>query len=188
MKAIEAKGFAFTRPMMDNSSELARVINEASLTATDAVNRSMKELQDVDRHGDHPVGAARSTARSRNCRSRRARSSPSRPARSAVRSRSLTDTTGTAVDPVGHRRQPYGQGSSRTGRQGVIEQSRQTATATVAEILETHGMLRSDTTALFERLRDANSLLQEVLSRRPEQHRLDRAASVLARDRVRRAP
>ena len=31
-------------------------------------------------------------------------------------------------------------------------------------MLETHGMLRSDTTALFERLREANILLQEVLS------------------------
>ena len=31
-------------------------------------------------------------------------------------------------------------------------------------MLETQGMLRSDTTALFERLREANILLQEVLS------------------------
>ena len=31
-------------------------------------------------------------------------------------------------------------------------------------MLETHGMLRSDTTTLFERLREANILLQEVLS------------------------
>ena len=31
-------------------------------------------------------------------------------------------------------------------------------------MLETHSMLRSDTTALFERLREANILLQEVLS------------------------
>ena len=34
----------------------------------------------------------------------------------------------------------------------------------VSEMLETHGMLRSDTTTLFERLREANILLQEVLS------------------------
>ena len=31
-------------------------------------------------------------------------------------------------------------------------------------MLETHGMLRSDTTVLFERLREANGLLQEVLA------------------------
>ena len=31
-------------------------------------------------------------------------------------------------------------------------------------MLETHNMLRADTTALFERLREANILLQEVLS------------------------
>src|SRR4029077_2447996 len=46
----------------------------------------------------------------------------------------------------------------------AVEQSRQTATVTVAEMLETHGMLRSDTTAMFERLKEANGLLQEVLS------------------------
>ncbi len=46
----------------------------------------------------------------------------------------------------------------------AVEQSKQTASATVSEILETHDMLRSDTTALFERLREANILLQEVLS------------------------
>jgi hypothetical protein len=46
---------------------------------------------------------------------------------------------------------------------GAIDQSKEAAVSTVSEILETHGMLRADTTALFERLRDANSLLQEVL-------------------------
>ena len=46
----------------------------------------------------------------------------------------------------------------------AIEQSKQTATTSVTEMLETHNMLRSDTTALFERLREANILLQEVLS------------------------
>ena len=46
----------------------------------------------------------------------------------------------------------------------AIEQSKATAAATVSEMLETHGMLRSDTTALFERLREANIMLQEVLS------------------------
>src|SRR6185437_1998143 len=48
--------------------------------------------------------------------------------------------------------------------QKAIEQSKATATATVSEMLETHNMLRADTTALFERLREANIMLQEVLS------------------------
>ena len=47
---------------------------------------------------------------------------------------------------------------------GAIEELKQTAAATVAEMMETHTMLRSDSTALFERLREANILLQEVLS------------------------
>ena len=46
----------------------------------------------------------------------------------------------------------------------AIEESKQTAAATVSEMMETHTMLRSDSTALFERLREANILLQEVLS------------------------
>jgi hypothetical protein len=48
--------------------------------------------------------------------------------------------------------------------QKAIESSKATATATVSEMLETHNMLRADTTALFERLREANIMLQEVLS------------------------
>ena len=46
----------------------------------------------------------------------------------------------------------------------AIEQSRQVTTASVSEMLETHNMLRSDTATLFERLREANILLQEVLT------------------------
>jgi hypothetical protein len=46
----------------------------------------------------------------------------------------------------------------------AIEESKQATAATVAGMLETHTMLRSDSTALFERLREANILLQEVLS------------------------
>ncbi len=48
--------------------------------------------------------------------------------------------------------------------QTAIEHSKQTATSTVGAMMETHNLLRSDTTALFERLREANIMLQEVLS------------------------
>jgi hypothetical protein len=48
--------------------------------------------------------------------------------------------------------------------QKAIAQSQETATSTVREMMETHNMLRADTTALFERLREANIMLQEVLS------------------------
>ena len=48
--------------------------------------------------------------------------------------------------------------------QTAIEQSKQTAAASVSEMLETHNMLRGDSTTLYERLREANILLQEVLS------------------------
>jgi hypothetical protein len=46
---------------------------------------------------------------------------------------------------------------------GAIEQSKEAAAATVSELRETQGMLRADTSVLFERLRDANILHQEVL-------------------------
>ncbi len=46
---------------------------------------------------------------------------------------------------------------------GAIEDSKDVAISTVSEIHETHDMLRADATALFERLRDANDLLQNVL-------------------------
>ena len=44
-----------------------------------------------------------------------------------------------------------------------MAESKETAVATVSELLETHGTVRSDTTSLLERLREANGLLQEVL-------------------------
>ncbi|HEX3859310.1 MAG TPA: hypothetical protein VHV58_06875 [Pseudolabrys sp.] len=96
VKSIEDRSNIFTRSMMDNSAEIARMINTAGESASNAVNRTLNELQ--------------------------------------------------------------------TGAQGAIDVSKQTTTAAVTEMLETHNMVRSDTTALFERLREANIMLQEVLS------------------------
>ena len=58
----------------------------------------------------------------------------------------------------------HARGAAAGDKTGAIEESKQTAAATVAEMMETHTMLRSNSTALFERLREANILLQEVLS------------------------
>jgi hypothetical protein len=96
MASIEEKGFAFTRTMLDNSGEIARMINTAGETASNAVTRTLNDL---------------------------------------------TDTA-----------------------QKAIAVSKEMTTSTVSEMLETHNMLRADTTALFERLREANIMLQEVLS------------------------
>ena len=46
----------------------------------------------------------------------------------------------------------------------AIEQSRQASVAAVTEMQETSKILRTDTVALFERLREGNILLQEVLT------------------------
>ena len=118
VKSIEAKSFVFTQTMMDNSEEIARLINDLSQNATSAMTRTLGQLQ----QGTQSVTDA---------------------AKQAI-TRSLEDL----------------QAATRTS----IEELKQTAAATVADMLETNSMLRSDTTALFERLREANILLQEVLS------------------------
>src|SRR5947207_3875803 len=81
--------------MVQNSEEIAKLINEASAKATSSITRTVGELDNAAR--------------------------------------------------------------------GAIERSQKAASAAVTEMMETHGMLRNDTSALFERLREANVLLQEVL-------------------------
>jgi hypothetical protein len=46
VKSIEAKSFVFTQTMMDNSEEIARLINDASQTATGAMTRTLGQLQE----------------------------------------------------------------------------------------------------------------------------------------------
>jgi hypothetical protein len=46
VKSIEAKSFIFTQTMMDNSEEIARLINEASQAATVAMTRTLGQLQE----------------------------------------------------------------------------------------------------------------------------------------------
>jgi hypothetical protein len=96
VNAIEAKGFDFTRTMLDNSGELARLINEAGETAAVRVNDTLVTLH------------------------------------------------ATAHE--------------------AIEKAQATTSSAVSEMIETHNMLRTDTVSLFERLREANFLLQEVMS------------------------
>src|SRR6185503_1303331 len=140
VKAIEAKGFNFTQTMMDNSEHIARLISEASETATGSVNQSLKELQTSH------IAATETTGEAVNRSIRELREAAELATQSAAKTitrtlKELQDTT-----------------------QAAVEQSKQSASAAVSEILETQNMLRSDTNALFERLREANILLQEVLS------------------------
>ena len=141
VKAIEAKGFTFTQTMMDNSEHIARLINEATESGTGAVARSLKELQT---HPEHRRSQASNDVRP--------------PAVKDLRDSAELATQGAAKTIARTLRE------LQETTQAAVEQSKQTASAAVSEMLETHGMLRSDTTALFERLREANILLQEVLS------------------------
>src|SRR5207244_4070425 len=66
----------------------------------------------------------------------------------------------------------------------AIDQSRQVSIAAVTEMQETSKILRTDTVALFERLREGTILLQEVLAgahHRPPHHRPRPAAVALHR-------
>ena len=96
VSAIEAKGFDFTRTMLDNSGELARLINEAGESASGKVAGTLESLQSAANE--------------------------------------------------------------------AIDRTQATTSAAVSEMVETHNMLRTDTVSLFERLREANILLQEVMS------------------------
>ena len=140
VKAIEAKGFNFTQTMMDNSEQIARLINEASESATGAVSQSLKELQTSH------IAATETTSEAVNRSIKDLRETAEMATQSA--SKTITRTLKELQDTT----------------QAQVEQSKQTASTAVSEILETQNMLRSDTTALFERLREANILLQEVLS------------------------
>ena len=82
--------------MMDNSGELARLINEAGENATGRVNDTFNNLQNA--------------------------------------------------------------------AQAAINHSQQAASAAVADMMDVHNKLRNESTGLFERLREANLLLQEVLT------------------------
>jgi hypothetical protein len=140
VKAIEAKGFNFTQTMMDNSEQIARLINEASASATGAVNQSLQHL-----HSSHSaVGEQSNEAVVRTIKELRETAEIATQGASKTIARTLREL--------------------QESTQAAVEQSKQSASAAVSEILETQNMLRSDTTALFERLREANILLQEVLS------------------------
>ena len=96
LKAIETRSQTFSQSMLGHGTDVARTITSAGELATNAVNKSLKELEQ----------------------------------------------------------------SSRT----AIDQSRQVSVAAVTEMQETSKILRTDTVALFERLREGNILLQEVLT------------------------
>ena len=140
VKAIEAKGFTFTRTMMDNSEQIARLINEASEHATAAVARSISEM-----HAGAKVATENTTAAvARSIKDLADSADAAAKGASSTVTRTLRDL--------------------QEQTHSAVETSKQTAATAVSEMLETHATLRSDTTALFERLREANILLQEVLS------------------------
>jgi hypothetical protein len=140
VQAIETKGLTFTKTMLDNSEHIARLINDASETATNQLSRSIKEM-----HAGTQVATENSAAAiARSMQELQSSAEAATKGAATMIARTLREL--------------------QEGTQSAVETSRQTAAAAVSEMLETHGMLRSDTTALFERLREANILLQEVLS------------------------
>jgi hypothetical protein len=162
VKAIEVKGLAFTQTMMDNSEQIARLINEASETATGSVNESIKQMQTTTQ------GASQAVATSVNQSIQQVQTT------AAEASQATTSAINQSIKELQNNSLEVSRNAAATVQRtlrdlqeqthSAVEHSKQTAAAAVSEMLETHGMLRSDTTALFERLREANILLQEVLS------------------------
>jgi hypothetical protein len=140
VNAIETKGITFAQTMMDNSESIARLINESADKATNALSHSVKEM-----HSATQTATENSTeAISRSMKELQEQTEAASKDASAAISRTLREL--------------------QEQSNATIEQSKQTAAGAVSQMLETHAMLRSDTTSLFERLREANILLQEVLS------------------------
>src|SRR5205823_3219758 len=73
--------------------------------------------------------------------------------------RSITSAGDLATGAIGKSLKDLEQAS-----RSAIDQSRQVSIAAVTEMQETSKVLRTDTVALFERLREGNILLQEVLT------------------------
>jgi hypothetical protein len=140
VSAIESKGFDFTRTMLDNSNELARVINDAGETATARVNQTMQNLHHTAREAIEQSQRVTSESVAQALRT----------AREAIE-QSQQVTAETVAQAVSTTRE-------------AIEQSQRVATESVNQVMETHARLRGESTTLFERMREANVLLHEVLT------------------------
>src|SRR5262249_4443567 len=162
VQTIEAKGFAFTRTMMDNSNQIARQINEASDAATGAVSRSLQDLQTSH------IAATETTTEAVTRKLKELQESSQAAVEHTTEAvtrkvRELQESSQAAVEHTTEAVTRKVRELHET-TQVSVEQTKHTASSAVSEILETQNMLRADTTALFERLREANILLQEVLS------------------------
>jgi hypothetical protein len=161
--ALTAKGTVdeSTGTIVRSMHELQQTAIVAANESAGAISRSVTELQKiaVTSANDSSSAISRSVMELQQTATTAASESATIISRS-VRELQLTATT-SAAESADTITRAVADLHEKT--RGAIEQSRQTATVTVAEMLETHGMLRSDTTAMFERLKEANDLLQQVL-------------------------
>jgi hypothetical protein len=133
------------------SSELTRLLDDKSSALVTAIGLKTSELgNELSRVTEVTTTAidSKGTAFSRSLRET-----------SQEVARSITEASDRAANDVTRVIKDLEESSAST-----IERAKQTASTAVAEMMETNGMLRSDTTVLFERLREANGLLQEVLA------------------------
>ena len=151
MKSIEDKGLAFTRTLLANSTEISRMISSAGETASNTVNRTLNDLNET---AQKATDEAMKSIEDKGLAFTRALL-----ANSTEISRMISSAGETASNTVDRTLNELNETAQK-----AIEQSNSTVSGTVTAMLETHKMLRADTTALFERLREANIMLQEVLS------------------------
>jgi hypothetical protein len=137
--AISSKGGQFAAEIEQAAKSAVKVVDAKAFAFTQSIMNNSNELARV-------ITDASTSA-------------------TAMVSRTLKELQDSAGDSVSQATVMVAQALNdlQQSARGAIEQSKQVARLAVSEIHETHGMLHSDSTALFERLRDANGLLQHVL-------------------------
>jgi hypothetical protein len=151
LRAIEEKGLTFRRTVHDNSAEISRLLSEHSGSVLSAFAETGQRFAgEIGSATDEALRAIedKGLTLSRTVHDNGAEISRLINAAGENASTSVTR----AFDQL------------QDSTQAAIARSQETAKATIKEMQETHGMLTGDASALFERLREANIMLQEVLS------------------------
>ena len=150
VRTFTAKADEMTGAVANKAGEIARLLDDRSSNLLVAIESKSRTLvSEITRVTDQTV----SSIESRGVSTARALVSNSEEI-----SRLINDASNNAsVSLTRQLRELQEQARS------AVDQSQRTSSAAVSEMHETHNMLRTDVNSLFERLREANTLLQEVL-------------------------
>jgi hypothetical protein len=150
VRTFTAKADEMTTAVGNKAGEITRLLDDKSSNLLSAIeNKGRTLVSEVSRITDATVSAieSRGVATARVLVSN-----------SEEISRLINDSTNNASATLTRQMRDL-QEQTRS----AVDQSQRTSSAAVSEMHETHNMLRTDVNALFERLREANTLLQDVL-------------------------